>query len=301
MTSEAPDSGERFSWPPAHVAPGAPVPAIDPLPPAQSPRSVLSRWWRALEDEWLDPVALPLRDRAEAAGWIPDEPGEYCDQCGASTGAHEASEFGCAACRGSRPSWDVVVRLGSYAHPIDSWIQEVKFDRAHLLGVDLGRCLGARIQTILGAPDPETVVVPVPTTARRRAGRGIDHALRIAQGVGSSLGLRVVRGLKRAHRPSQRSVAPSARAKNVFGAFRMARSEQLTGRPVILVDDVMTSGATLRAAARALRGPSGCAGLVVGVVGVTPAPERREGLGDGADALKNPDLSTESRSGDSPA
>lgn len=202
---------------------------------------------------WLDPVAEPLARRAAAAEWTPDGPGDYCDRCGRDIGAFESNEVGCAACAQSRLPWSRFVRLGRYEPPLSDWICEVKFTRWPVLGLELGRLLGRVIRQAGIDPTPgRAVIVPMPTTIRRRLSRGIDHAGIIARGVSEEVGPPIARLLARSHRPSQRAVPFDRRPSNVAGSLRLRRGAAVPAGTILLVDDVMTSGATMRAAARAL-------------------------------------------------
>lgn len=242
-----------FVWPP-QTAPLAPKKSSSPTQRAPEPKTP-SGWWAAIERAWLDPVAEPLVRRAAAAGWSRDELDVFCNRCGHDIGAYESDEFGCMRCRDERLPWDRCIRLGEYRAPLSEWVCEVKFTRWRVLGLSLGRLLAQRIRD-LGIPaGAEVIVVPIPTTWRRRVSRGIDHAGVIAQGVASELKLPLVRALRRRHRPSQRAVPLSERASNVAKAFTCPRPDLLAGKTILLIDDVMTTGATMRAAARALRDP----------------------------------------------
>jgi len=273
----SPSSGEspRFRWPPKPIpinvsrpaVPAKPRGVVSPAGPRGSesraavPRRkpLLARlrglWWE-IEETFLDITAEPLPRRAARLGWAPDAIGAYCDRCGGSIGAHESDEFGCARCRGKSLPWDRFVRLGDYKHPLDRFVQEVKFTRWRALGHALGTLLADQLRSSglrTDLPGGRVVVVPVPTSFRRRLSRGIDHSGAIASAVARSLRVPMVRALRRAHRPSQRSVPLSRRERNVAGSFRLRRRVDLAGATVILVDDVSTTGATMRAAARALR------------------------------------------------
>ena len=252
-----------FVWPPTPLPPepngppGLPVGAAGVGVGAAPSETPWRRWLRSFERVWLDPVAEPFALRAASVGWRRDEPEAYCDRCGHDVAEHEATEYGCAACRATRPPWDRFVRLGAYEPPLSLWVQEVKFTRFHALARSLGRELG-RALLEAGADDGTPLVItPVPISFRRRLARGIDHAHAVAMGVGREIGAPVRPLLRRSHGPSQRAVASSARGANVRGVFRSRRGRPgavIAGRRVVLVDDVSTSGATARACSRALLG-----------------------------------------------
>lgn len=285
-----------FAWPPtARPRPTAgplasAAPIQRPTRTAPPPPGRLLAMLRAVEETWLAPTALPFDRRMEAAGWAPDPAWAYCDRCGQDVGPFESDDFGCAACRGRRLPWARLVRLGAYEGELAACIHDCKFSAWRTLGRDVGRALGRCIRAAGALDEPEAaagvVIVPVPSSFRRRLARGIDHALWLARGVGVELGVPVQRSLSRRHRPSQRSIPASARAANVAGSFRPRPGPRPWRRPeaggglVVLVDDVTTTGATLRAAARALRraGSSGGGGRPViwaGVAAVTTEPGRR--------------------------
>ncbi len=247
-----------FTWPPARGAEQARG-TVEPSPGRPGARA-----WHGVERYWFGMTRAPLAARAEAAGWSPDPSGGYCPGCGTSAGAFEVersdrSPLGgtCAACRVRRPPWDHFVRLGVYEGLLKALVREVKFTRWRALGTELGRLLGARVAAELaraGIEPERVVIVPVPMSWGRRVGRGIDHALVLARGVSAATGSPLVRALRRSHRPPQTEVPTSARAANVRGSMRSIESDAVAGRVVVLVDDVRTTGATLREACRALRG-----------------------------------------------
>jgi ComF family protein len=114
---------------------------------------------------------------------------------------------------------------------------------------------------------PGTVVVPVPLHAMRLADRGFNQsallARRLARHVGAPLHALAVARVR--NTPRQVGLDRAARRANVDGAFVIAKPAAVRDRHVILVDDVCTTGATLRAVSRALReaGAVSVAGAVV--------------------------------------
>lgn len=261
---------QRFVWPPRQVAPG--VPAV-PVAAEVVRGPVLARTWRdslreAIDDTrrvWLDLTLPRLDERFAERGFVPDPPHAYCHKCGL-TADRPPGPDGCEECVSRRPQWQRIVRLGTYTPPLADVIRQIKFTKWRRLGHDLGRFMGEQIAVQLPAPRPSIVLVPVPMSWRRRVIRGMDHSLAICRGVCDGLGggARVAQLLKRQHGPSQLQVLPSERSGNVgrmiqpkkFG-FRSVAPEAI----VIVVDDVMTTGATMRAACRAVGEGLAAAGL----------------------------------------
>jgi predicted amidophosphoribosyltransferase len=169
--------------------------------------------------------------------------------------------FTCTECRGKRLPWRACVRLGEYEGVLRDAVHDVKFSAWRKLGRDLGRELGARLRASLGRAgiDPDRVMlVPMPTTFRRRVARGIDHTLVITRGVRELLpGAIIARPIKRRHRPSQLDVPMSRRRANVARTMTPCGvlpepNERQRLLAVVVVDDVMTTGATMRESCRAV-------------------------------------------------
>jgi ComF family protein len=97
------------------------------------------------------------------------------------------------------------------------------------------------------------VVVPVPLAPRRLKTRGYNQALLLAEQVVSAAGgALVANALERGERPAQSTLDAEARLRNLDGAFLCARPADVAARRVLLVDDVVTTGATASACADTL-------------------------------------------------
>lgn len=146
--------------------------------------------------------------------------------------------------------WDRCYSLGVYEEPLSDWILEMKFSGVWSWAEFFGREL-ARV-----TPDwPDSIVVPIPLHWIRRFTRRFDQALLIARAFGAAKGLPVTPILRRTRytRPQTQLAYRTHRFGNVRRAFG-ARSIDLQGRGVWLVDDVKTTGATAGRCAKLLRG-----------------------------------------------
>ncbi len=140
----------------------------------------------------------------------------------------------------------------AYSGPARACLHALKYDGELRLVDPLAELLATRWARAGVGGD---VLVPVPVHAARRRQRGFDQAELLARGVGRVLGLPVADALERAARTTaQHQLGRRARAANVGSAFVVSPSgrAQVVGRWVVLVDDVVTTGATLSGCAEAL-------------------------------------------------
>jgi ComF family protein len=120
------------------------------------------------------------------------------------------------------------------------------------------RPLAARLGALIGSAIPRDqafeVIVPVPLYWRRRLERGFNQSELLARAVAKRYGLRPVNALRRKRATAaQAGLSNSKRRLNVAGAFVVPRPETVAGRRVLLIDDVLTTGATLSACGAALK------------------------------------------------
>ena len=198
-----------------------------------------------------------------------------CPRCG-EPGGRRAEP--CADCRRRAPAFRVLLSPWSFEPPLVGVVHALKFARCAHLGAALARPLAAWLRE-RRAPGPAgtlsaDLVVPVPLHPWRRLRRGYNQAELVARPLAALLALPYAGALAR-RRPTrtQARLPRHRRRANVEGAFRVRRRHRrrLAGRRVLLVDDVATTGATLDAAARALR-RAGAASVVAVAVARTPLP-----------------------------
>ena len=175
----------------------------------------------------------------------------YPPSC-AACGQLGAEPF-CGTCSDALLAADPFTVLGAtnaaavyvYGGPIAEAIHHLKYHDRPDLGRPLGRAMQATLQTFA----PFDVVVPMPPSNRRLVTRGYDHARELVRGLRLRPDLDALRRITEP--PPQVGLSKAARAKNLVDAFR-ADHARIEDRHVLLVDDVLTTGATAEAALAAL-------------------------------------------------
>jgi ComF family protein len=154
----------------------------------------------------------------------------------------------------------------AFEGPVRRAVHALKYRGARNHAPLLADLLARAVSLSLGGID---VLVPVPLAAGRRRSRGFNQSELIARDVGTRLGIPVAPGLVMRTRETDAQVGMgAARRENVTGAFRLATGVSLVDRYVALLDDVTTTGATLRACAE----PLAAAGAAA-VIGLAVAKE----------------------------
>jgi ComF family protein len=200
----------------------------------------------------------PTRDERICAGCeaeLPRLPLTCCALCSVPL----LSGAVCGACLQKPPSFDRVSAAFAYDFPIDALIHAFKYGRRLALAPVLGEALAGG-----AAPDVD-VLVPMPLAPRRLSERGFNQALEIARFVSRRHGIPIVAtGCRKIiETPPQAALPWKERAKNVRRAF--VCDATFNGLRIAVVDDVLTTGATLNELARVLRkaGAVSVAGWVV--------------------------------------
>lgn len=194
-------------------------------------------------------IALPVLD-----------PDAACAACALP----DAAPF-CRACAAARPPVSRTVAVARYEGVARRLVHALKFRGHDILVAPAGERMAACARRLGGDFD---AVVPVPSTKRRNRDRGYDPGRLLGEEVARRLRLPFRPLLERLRDAAPQSTVPAAeRRRNVRGAFGATGSAR--GRRLLLVDDVMTTGATAFEAARALRA-AGAARVDLLVLARTP-------------------------------
>ena len=183
---------------------------------------------------------------------------EHCPRCALASPGGAV----CGRCLAQPPAYDATTAVLAYRFPADVLVQALKFRSELALAPLLGNLLAGRISS--GAD----CVVPVPLSGERLRSRGYNQALEIARHVGKATGTRLAPEACRRRRDTavQMDLPLAERTRNVRGAFECPRLVE--GATVAVLDDVMTTGATLHEVAAALK-RAGAARVVNWVVART--------------------------------
>ena len=177
-----------------------------------------------------------------------------CPRCGAIDSADGEPPGRCRLCRGAPLKFDTAITLGGYDSELRKVVLRMKRPSGESLSGTMGRLLALRRGRQLAEVRAE-LIVPVPMYWLRRLGRGTNSAEIVADCLGRSLAVPVGRRAlsRRRNTLPQANLSPRERFRNVRGAFGVRAGYDLEGLRILLVDDILTSGATCSEAAKMLK------------------------------------------------
>lgn len=185
---------------------------------------------------------------------------EKCVLCGAILEKGQTDL--CKNCRIEAPDYtnrktklqflDSFTAVWYYEGNVRKSILRFKFYHARALAPAYGRLLAMKVSQL--HPEGFDLLTWVPVSRRRRLRRGYDQVALLAQAVGEELEMPAVSLLRkiRHNQPQSHLTDPAQRRANVLGAYRLQSGQDVTGKRILLLDDVLTTGATAGEAARIL-------------------------------------------------
>ena len=176
--------------------------------------------------------------------------GSHCAACGSPS---DESVSACIHCENRTLHFDRARILSLFDETIQGLIHQLKYRGKRSIGHRLGGMLGALIASDGGSGDLD-MIVPVPLHPSREKERGYNQSALVAHAMGARLGVRVRADLMARTRrtATQTKLNVEERAKNVAGAFEVRNPGSMRGQEILLVDDVLTTGATVNACTEAL-------------------------------------------------
>lgn len=175
-----------------------------------------------------------------------------CQQCGLPSHHHV-----CGACLSDPPHFDFTQAVFQYGYPVDALLHAYKYQHALHLSLSLGNLMVTRIMNTLTMNTLQSrnveVLIAMPLHPARLKQRGFNQSLELAKVIAKHTGIRLdeqhCQRIK--NTPPQASLKLKDRVRNIKGAFQY--SGQLHGQHVAIIDDVMTSGASVNELAKTLK------------------------------------------------
>lgn len=193
-----------------------------------------------------------------------------CRRCAEPLPAPARPDASCPACQQHPPPFRAAAAPLRYAFPVDAGLKALKFERRLYYAAALGELLADAVERLSAGAD---ALLPVPLHWRRHAWRGFNQAAELARPVAHSLKLPIIRGVvrRRATRP-QSALAADRRRSNLRDAFVVRVKPAY--RHVVIIDDVITTGATVTELTRTLL-EAGVGAVSVLAVARASSPSRR--------------------------
>lgn len=191
---------------------------------------------------------------------VPVLSGVACARCGDDLD-DPAAEL-CRPCRLAPPPFERAVAYAFYQDRMREAIHALKYDRVHPAAARLGAMLAQAVATLAEEAPAEMLIIPVPLHRSKYAERGFnqarvlaEHALKVLRRTHPQWKLTLAPAtlMRQRATESQANLSPRQRRLNVRGAFAVSDAAAVRDRHVLLIDDILTTGATARAAALTLR------------------------------------------------
>lgn len=178
----------------------------------------------------------------------------FCSCCGDPVAGDIEHSYLCYACNRQTPAFDAARSAVRYDGGVGEALRALKYDHALWLVPDLAQILLACIRAEYTLSEFD-YIVPVPLHPVRRRQRGFNQSELLATALSRETGIPLRAGAVRRVQPTitQTGLTAPQRAANVSGAFQKGLFVSLKGSRILLVDDVMTTGATVNACAAALK------------------------------------------------
>lgn len=210
---------------------------------------------------------------------LPANAGYVCSKCGRAIGADYPV---CLECKANMPLFDAARSAFRYEGGVVGLVKKCKTG-----GRYLAEAFAERMAPLLARAFPDAdllVCVPMTDAARRKRGYNQSDLLASALSRRSGVAYAPDALVKLRDTAEQKGLSAAERAKNLHGSFRVHERALCRGRHIVIVDDVLTTGSTANAIARALRG-AGAARVYVLTAASVPFRERQRSA---EEALKNP-------------
>ena len=182
---------------------------------------------------------------------LPWLPANSCAQCGLSSSGQV-----CGSCLSAVPHFDATHAVFLYRYPIDAMILRYKYSNTLSLSHTFGQLLSEKI-SLINSTENIDLIIPMPMHPTRLKQRGFNQALEIAKIVDRVLNKKTKSKLdyksvtRQTLTPPQASLPLKERVKNIKGAFKV--NADLSGKRIAILDDVMTTGASLNELAKTLK------------------------------------------------
>ncbi|MCC7300265.1 MAG: ComF family protein [Verrucomicrobia bacterium] len=178
----------------------------------------------------------------------------FCELCGDPVAGDIQHDYTCFACARETPAFSRARSAVRYEGAVGESLRALKYGSALWMVRDMTELLLACVQAEYSGVEFD-VITAVPLFSPRRRERGFNQAALLAEALGRRLRLPFRERLLRRVRAtvSQTGLTAPQRAANVHGAFRIGLFARPAGLRILLVDDVMTTGATVNACAKALK------------------------------------------------